>query len=105
MLPFSCPAGVIAGWMRCREVEGRESNKGELLAAAANAQNLLDRHGAEIDALTFELNKADEIAAEREKEFITAKDAASALRARLANARYALHPCQACSQSLHWLAS
>lgn len=70
-----------------KEVEGRESNKGELLAAAANAQNLLDRHGAEIDALTFELNKADEIAAEREKEFITAKDAASALRARLANAR------------------
>ena len=39
------------------------------------------------EALTAELAKADQIAAEREKEFITAKDAAAALATRLANAK------------------
>lgn len=74
----------------CREVEGRESNKGELLAVADEAGQVLDGHKTDVDGLTQELAKADDLAAEKEKEFITAKDAAAAIAARLAEAKCAL---------------
>ena len=79
--------------LTCREVKGRESNKGELLAIAQDGRQTLDGHETDVDALVAELAKADEIAAEREREFITAKDAAAAIAARLADARLgpALH--------------
>ncbi|KAK9804974.1 hypothetical protein WJX73_006098 [Symbiochloris irregularis] len=76
------------------EVKARESNKGELLAIADNHKRDLDQHNTDIDALTAELSKADEIAAEREREFITAKDAAAALRARLAESKEKRGPMQ-----------
>ena len=90
---ISCIGGAgcrDADWLAaCREVQARESNKGELLTVAETHKNDLDQHNTDIDALTAELSKADQIAAEREREFITAKDAAAALSARLAEAKYA----------------
>ena len=74
----------------CREQQAREGNKTQLLTIADGHKNDLDQHNTDIDALTAELSKADQIAAEREREFITAKDAAAALGARLAEAKYAL---------------
>lgn len=71
-----------------REVKAKESNKGELLDLAGQAKGVLDGHAADVEALTAELAKADEIAAEREREFITAKDAAAALATRLAAAKW-----------------
>ena len=82
-----CISDLADSWTICRQQDAVEGDKQRLLGVATEAEQEREMSTDEVERLTKELMSADDFAAEKERDFINAKEARRVLAAQLAEAK------------------
>ena len=73
--------------MHCREREGVEGERERVVLSVKEAEDVRRGYAADLEALERELNDAERIAAQKQQEYIDARNRAQSISQRIADLR------------------